>query len=161
MAAKGLEVYDPGEEQIRRVRLALFKRFTTQGYSKNKGITVDGKSFGPGEPLDPEHAKKLAFQIGGRRPSYPFLLPGSNEPTAESRARAKEKLLTPDAAEKRQQYEEMLAIGRKSGHYRLVAERNERTKRLEYVLQPGGMVFKDRDLAEIALEYFNSQSRKS
>ena len=79
----------------------------------------------------------------------------------EQKARAEEKLSTADAAEKRQQYEEMLAVGRKSGHYRLVAEKNERTKRMSYVLQPGGLVFQDRDLAEIALEYFNSKPRKS
>lgn len=157
MAAKNIEVYDPDEEHIRRVRLALFKKFSTEGYSKKKSIYVDGQKFAPGQVLDPVSAKKLAFQVAGRRAGHPFLVPGTNIPTEESRYRAQLKLETPDAVEKRQQYEQMLAIGRKSGRYRLVKEKKTRGRGYEYVIQPGDLRFDNEELAQIALEYFNSR----
>jgi hypothetical protein len=157
MASRKIEIYDPEEEHIRRVRLALFTKFTTEGYSKKRSIRVDGQEFAPGEVLDPISAKKLAFQLAGRRAGYPFLEPGTNIPTEESRYRAKEKLSTPDAAVKRQQYEEMLAVGRKRGRYRLVAERKANGRGYDYVLQPGDLRFDNPELAQIALEYFNAR----
>lgn len=154
-----IELYDPSEEQIRRIRLALFKRFVSTGYSSTRGISVGDRYFAPGEKLDPLSAKKLAFQMGGRREGHPFLLPGTNEPTAESRERAKEKLATEDAAEKRQEYEKMLAIGRQSGYYRAVAEYDASGK-LWFFIQPGNRRFASEDEALMALKLFNTHGHK-
>lgn len=151
-AAPVEDIYDPEEEQIRRIRLALFEKFVTEGYSKYKPISVKGRTYGPGQALTPEDAKQLAFQMAGRRRGSRFLYEGSNEPTIESRVRSYEKLGSEDAAEKRQRYEQMLAVGRKSGAYRITHEREFVTSGpLVWKIQPGELVYRSREDAERAL----------
>ena len=144
---------DPGEEQIRRIRLALFEKFSTEGYSKSKPISVGGRTYGPGQPLSPQDAKQLAFQMAGRRQGSRFLHEGTNEPTLRSRIRAEEKLASDDAVEKRQRYEQMLAVGRKSGAYRITHEHEFLSHGpLVWKIQPGNLVYRSREAAERALE---------
>lgn len=146
------DVYDPEEEQIRRIRLALFEKFTSEGYSKHKPISVKGRTYGPGQPLEPEDAKQLAFQMAGRRTGSRFLQEGSNRPTAESRVRAYDKLASDDAEDKRQRYEKMLAVGRKSGAHRITHEQQFVDHGpLVWKIQPGGHVYHSRAEAERAL----------
>ncbi len=146
------DVYDPEEEQIRRVRLALYEKFVKEGYSKYKPISVKGRTYGPGQALTPEDAKQLAFQMAGRRRGSRFLYEGTNEPTLESRVRAYEKLGSEDAAEKRQRYEQMLAVGRKSGAYRITHEREFGIGGpLVWKIQPGDLAFRSREEAERVL----------
>lgn len=144
------DVLDPEEEQVRRIRLALFEKFSSEGYSKYKPISVNGHTYGPGQPLTPVDAKQLAFQMAGRRRGSRFLQEGTNEPTLESRARAYEKLSSPDAEEKRQRYEKMLAVGRKSGAYRITHE-HDHNGELVWMIQPGNKPYATKAAAERAL----------
>lgn len=146
------DIYDPEDEQIRRIRLALFEKFASEGYSKYKSISVQGRTYGPGQPLEPEDAKQLAFQMAGRRTGSRFLQEGTNRPTAESRVRAYDKLASDDAEDKRQRYEQMLAVGRKSGPYRITYEQQFVDHGpLVWKIQPGGHVHHSRESAEAAL----------
>ena len=129
-----VELLDPDEEQIRRIRLALFTKFKTEGHK--------------GKLLSTEEAKSLAFRMGGRRHGSRFLEEKSNVPNAESRNRAQEKLHTPDAEEKRQAYEKMLAEGRKSGTHRITKEHLCLADGpLVYRVQPGNYTFAAYDAA--------------
>lgn len=133
---------DPSEEQISRIRLSLFQRFITEGYSKNEEIRVQGRIYRPGERLSPQDAKTLAFQLGGRRRGSRFIHKGTNIPTALSRHRAEHKRSTPDAFEKRKDYENMLAVGRQEGPYRVTVEPSYKTGKTVFYIWPMGREYK-------------------
>jgi hypothetical protein len=141
----GIEVLDPYEEQIRRMRLAIFESGLREGYS-------------------PEEAKQRAFQIAGRRHSYPFLIPGTNMPTPESRERAVEKIIA-DPAEfwaKRVRYEKMLAVGRKSGPRRVIAEKSDIfSGPIVYRVMPDLLTFATAAEAERRMHQLNTQEASS
>jgi hypothetical protein len=133
---------DVSEEQIRRIRLSLFQRFITEGYSKNKAIRVEGRVYGPGERLSPPDAKNLAFRAGGRRQGSRFLREKTNIPTELSKWRAEEKRADPEALDKRKQYEDMLGIGRRSGPYRVTVEPSYKTGRTVFYIWPMGKEYR-------------------
>ena len=133
---------DESEEQIRRIRLSLFQKFLNEGYSKNKAIRVMGRIYHPGERLDPHDAKTLAFQMAGRRRGSRFMYEGTNKPTALSKHRARQKRSDESAFQKRKDYENMLAVGRKSGPYRVTHEPSYKTGKPVFYIWPLGREYK-------------------
>jgi len=133
---------DPEEEQISRIRTSLFYKFINEGYSNKKSIRVRGRIYGPGERLSPQDAKALAFQIAGRRRGSRFLYEGTNIPTPLSKHRAQSKRQDADAFEKRKAYENMLAVGRKSGPYRVTVEPSYKTGKTVFYIWPMGREYK-------------------
>lgn len=133
---------DESEEQIRRIRLSLFQKFLNEGYSKNKTIRVMGRIYHPGERLDPHDAKTLAFQMAGRRRGSRFMYEGTNQPTALSKHRARQKRSDESAFQKRKDYENMLAVGRKSGPYRVTHEPSYKTGKPVFYIWPLGREYK-------------------
>lgn len=143
---------DPSEEQIRRIRTSLFQKFINEGYSKNKPIRVMGRVYGPGERLSPEDAKQLAFQMAGRRRGSRFVYQGTNKPTPLSKHRAGIKRADEEAFQKRKAYENMLAIGRKSGPYRVTVEPSYRTGKTVFYIWPLGREYRTETGARRAWE---------
>ena len=133
---------DPEEEQISRIRTSLFYKFINEGYSNKKSIRVMGRIYGPGERLSPQDAKALAFQIAGRRRGSRFLHEGTNIPTPLSKHRAQSKRQDADAFENRKAYENMLAVGRKSGPYRVTVEPSYKTGKTVFYIWPMGREYK-------------------
>ena len=133
---------DESEEQIRRIRLSLFQKFLNEGYSKNKAIRVMGRIYHPGERLDPHDAKTLAFQMAGRRRGSRFMYEGTNKPTSLSKHRARQKRSDESAFQKRKDYENMLAVGRKSGPYRVTHEPSYKTGKPVFYIWPLGREYR-------------------
>lgn len=91
------------------------------------------------ESLDSEEKRELfgaAQAITTRQQQkYGYLVPGTQDPTQKGINRALERLSDPAKAEEnRQDYERTLAMLRKSGHYRVVAEIVKGQKR--FIVQP-------------------------
>ncbi|MEE8384432.1 MAG: hypothetical protein V3S01_00760 [Dehalococcoidia bacterium] len=122
------DLYDPDLEQWRRQVLGIYKTELARGRT-------------------PKQAKEKAFEIaGGVGQRDKRLKPGTTQPTAKGRRAAKQKLQTADAAEKRQEWELMLAKGRKAGKYRVVPQKAD--GRTRYYVQPGGRYFLSPEKAE-------------
>lgn len=157
------DVYDPDKEQFRRQVLALFEKFTSEGYSKTKSVTIKvGKkkrTFQAGQAIPVEWAKPFAFQIATRRgQKYGYLEKGTQTSTEKGKKRAAEKLDTPDSMMKRQRYEMMLSSGRKSGKYRVVPEQKD--GRTRYTIQPSGKWFSTETKAQGVVDKWNAGKSK-
>lgn len=68
---------------------------------------------------------------------------GTNQPTELSKYRAGQKRQDQDAFEKRKDYENMLAVGRKSGPYRVTVEPSYKTGKTVYYIWPLGREYKN------------------
>lgn len=111
----------PSKEQFRRQQMAIYQS------QKERGLSDD-------------EAWASSFAIAtGVGQKHGWLKPGTQEPTAKGRRGSKQKLKTPDAWAKEQQYELALGRHRKSGKFRMVPKRHG--SQLRYYVQPGGRYF--------------------
>jgi hypothetical protein len=111
----------PSKEQFRRQQMAIYQS------QKERGLS-DGEAW--------SSSFAIATGVGQK---HGWLKPGTQEPTAKGRRGSKQKLKTPDAWAKEQQYELGLGRHRKSGKFRVAPTRHG--SQLRYYVQPGGQYF--------------------
>ena len=112
----------PKNEQLRRVQNAIYQK-----ERKKRGVS-DQEAW----------RRSFAFAVASLQ-ERDYLKEGTLEPTAKGRRRSKQKLKTPDAWAKGQQYELGLGRHRKSGKFRVAPTRHG--SQLRYYVQPGGQYF--------------------